>query len=89
MDYNYKPYVVSATLMIESPMKLYVQNQNFSSVLFGSTDEEQVKNVVRFEAQVRWLDLFKILNVENKPWFNWKITDFNNVLNENPIIPQY
>jgi hypothetical protein len=50
-------------------MKLHVKNQNHSAVLFGSTDEEQVKNVVRFEAQVRSLELFKILNVANKPWF--------------------
>jgi hypothetical protein len=89
LDYNYKPYVVAATLMIESPMKLYVQNQNYSAVLFGSRDEELVKNVVRVEAQVRWLDLFKILNVGNKPQFGWKITDFNNILNENPYLPQY
>jgi hypothetical protein len=50
LDSNHKPYVVSATVMIESPMKLFVKNQNHSAVLFGSTDEEQVKNVVRFEA---------------------------------------
>jgi len=89
LNYNYKPYVVSATLLIESPMKLYVQNQNFSSVLFGSTDEELVKNVVRVETQVRWLDLFKIMGTTNKPQLGWKITDFNNVLNENPYLPQY
>jgi hypothetical protein len=89
LDYNYKPYVVAATLLVESPMKLFVQNQNFSAVLFGSTDEEIVKNVVRVETQVRWLDLFKILPVENKVQFGWKITDFNNVLNENPYLPQY
>lgn len=89
LDSNHKPYVISATVMIESPMKLHVKNQNHSATLFGSTDEEQVKNVVRFEAQVRWLDLFKILPVENKPFLNWKIVDFNNVLNENPYLPQY
>ena len=89
LNYNHNPYVVAATLMIESPMKLYVQNQNFSSVLFGSTDEELVKNVVRVETQVRWLDIFKILPTTNKPQFGWKITDFNNVLNENPYLPQY
>ena len=49
LDYNHKPYTVAATLLIESPMKLYVQNQNYSSVLFGSKDEENVKNVVRME----------------------------------------
>ncbi len=67
LDSDYKPYVISATVIIESPMKLYVQNQNFSKVLFGSTDEEIVKNVVKFEAQVRWLDLFKIMGTANKP----------------------
>jgi len=79
--------VIAATVMIESPMKLFVQNQNFSSILFGSNDQEIVKNVVRFETNVRWLDLFKILPVENKPNFDWKITDFNNVLNENAYLP--
>ena len=87
LDSNYKPYVISATVLIESPMKLFVQNQNFSKILFGSSDEEIVKNIVKFEAQVRWLDLFKILGTTNKPQFDWKITDFNNVLNENPLLP--
>lgn len=89
LDSNHKPYVVAATLLIESPMKLFVQNQNFSSVLFGSKDAETVKNVVRMECQVRWVDLFKLLPAANKPDFGWKITDFNNVLNENPYLPQY
>lgn len=70
-------------------MKLYVQNQNFSAVLFGSTDEEMVKNVVRVETQVRWLDLLKVMGTSNKPEFGWKISDFNNVMNENPYLPQY
>lgn len=89
LDANHKPYLVAATVMIESPMKLYVQNQNFSAVLFGSTDEEIVKNVVRFETNVRWIDLFKIMGTANKPQFDWKITDFNNVLNENPLLPKF
>ena len=89
LDYNHKPYVVAATVLIESPMKLFVKNQNHSAVLFGSNDEEQVKNVVRFETQVRWLDLFKILPNANKPQFGWKITDFNNILNENTYVQKY
>ena len=36
LDDDHRPYLVAVTAMIESPMKLYVQNQNFSSVLFGS-----------------------------------------------------
>lgn len=86
LDYGIKPYVVAVTALIESPMKLYVQNQNYSSVLFGSDDKEMVKNVVRFETQVRWLDFTKLLPVENKPRHKWVITDFNNVLDENPIV---
>lgn len=89
LDSNRKPYLIAATVLIESPMKLYVQNQNFSSVLFGSTDPESVKNIVRFEANVKWNDLFKIIGTNNKPGFAWKITDFNNILNENPVLPQY
>jgi len=54
--------------------------------LFGSNDEETVKNVVRFETNVRWLDVFKVLQVENKKDQGWKITDFNNVLNTNPYL---
>ena len=89
LDGEYKPYVIAATVLIESPMKLFVQNQNYSKVLFGSNDEEIVKNVVRFETQARWLDIFKLLNVQNKADRVWKITDFNNVLNENPITSQF
>lgn len=89
LDSEYKPYLIAATVLIESPMKLYVENQNFSAVLFGSKDTEMVKNVVRFEANIRWLDIFKILPVENKLNFDWKITDFNNVLNENPLLPKF
>ena len=65
-------------------MKLYVQNQNYSSILFGATDKESVKNVVRFEANVRALDLIDLLPVGNKPSLHWKITDFNDIMNGNP-----
>ena len=82
---NYKPYLVSVTTLIHSPMKLYVWNQNKSKVLFGSDDSESVKNVVKFETNVRWTEFFKQLPVANKPLLrSWKITDYNNVLNENP-----
>jgi hypothetical protein len=43
-----------------------------------------VKNVVRFEANLRWSDLIQITSTNNKPSLNWKITDFNNIMNENP-----
>jgi len=67
-------------------MKMFVYNQNHSAILFGSDDSEHIKNVVKFEANLRWFDFFNLLPVENKKWIgHWRITDFNNVLNENPL----
>lgn len=80
-----KPFCIAVTCLIESPMKMFVQNQNYSEILFGSDDKELVKNVVRFEANVKWSDLLKVLPVNNKPSLKWKITDFNNLMNENPM----
>ena len=56
-----KPYNVAVTALIESPMKLYVQNQNFSSILLGNDNNEMVKNVVRFETNLRWSDLTDVI----------------------------
>ena len=83
LDSTHKPYLVAFTVLIESPMKFYVPNQNYSKILFGDDGQDAVKNVVRFEANLRWLDLVKVLPVDNKPLIEWRITDFNNVLNEN------
>uniref|UniRef100_A0A7S3CML0 Uncharacterized protein n=1 Tax=Strombidium rassoulzadegani TaxID=1082188 RepID=A0A7S3CML0_9SPIT len=89
LDTNHRPYLVQVTCLIDSPMKLYVLNQNHSSILFGSEDDESVKNVVKFEANLRWFDFLNLIPTENKaPMGNWRITDFNNVLDENPIFPQ-
>lgn len=84
LDTNRKPYLMAVTCLIESPMKMFVQNQNYSEILFGSNDRETVKNVVRFEANMKWTDTMKVLPVNNKPSMKWKITDFNNLMNENP-----
>ena len=83
LDEDYKPYNVAVTALIESPMKLYVQNQNYSSILLGNDNSEMVKNVVRFEANLRWSDLVDVLPTDNKPEKRWKITDWNNLMNEN------
>lgn len=67
-------------------MKLYVLNQNHSAILFGNDDQDSVKNIVKFEANLRWFDFFNILPYDNKNSIgDWKITDFNNILNENPL----
>ena len=58
-------------------------------MLFGSEDQEIVKNVVRFEANLRWFDFLNVVPVNNKKSLgDWKITDFNNVLNENALFDE-
>lgn len=67
-----------------------VMNQNYSKVLFPAAydqikDDDQL-NVVKFEAELRWFDFFNMLPVENKKQIGqWRISDFNNTLNENPL----
>ena len=85
LEESNRPYLVAVTAVLESPMKLFVQNQNYSKILFGSNDQEVVKNVVRFEANLKWHDLLRVLPVDNKRPQPWKITDFNNLMNENPL----
>ncbi len=42
--------------------------------------------MVKFEANLRWFDFMNLLPVDNKKQVgDWKITDFNSVLNENPL----
>ena len=60
-----------------------------SKVLFGNDNEESIKNIVKFEANLRWFDFLNLLPVENKKKIgDWKITDFNSVMNENPLFEE-
>ena len=81
---EHKPYNVAITALIDSPMKLFVQNQNYSKILLGNDNDELAKNVVRFETNLKWSELFDILPTANKAPRYWKITDYNNLMNENP-----
>ena len=82
--YGRKPYCVAITCAIESPMKLFVQNQNYSKILLGSDNMEPAKNIVRFETNLAWTDLADILPTIQKKPHPWIITDYNNLMNENP-----
>lgn len=45
-----------------------------------------MKNIVKFEANLRWFDFLNVLPTNNKQTLGeWKITDFNNIMNENPL----
>ena len=52
--------------------------------MLGNDNEESAKNVVRFETNLKWSELLDVLPVANKAPRYWKITDFNNLMNENP-----
>lgn len=84
VDAKHRPYSVAVTMLIESPMKMFVQNQNYSKILLGTDNDEMVKNVVRFETNLKWTELFDVLPTGNKAPRHWRITDFNNIMNENP-----
>jgi hypothetical protein len=75
--HTHAPYLVQMTCLVDSPMKLYVANQNYSSILFGNDNDESVKNVVKFEANLSWYDFFNMLPVDNKKSLDWRMTDFN------------
>ena len=88
IEYGRAPLCVAVTCLVESPMKLFVYNQNCSKILLGSDNDETVKNVVRFETNLSWTDLTDIMPTIMKAPKPWIITDFNNLMNENPFFRQ-
>jgi hypothetical protein len=66
-------------------MKLFVYNQNRSAIIFGNNGPAEVKNIVRFEVNLRLNEFSSVLPIKNKPRLidHVKIADFNNVMNEN------
>ena len=83
VTYDHQPFGVAMTVLIDSPMKLFMMNQNYSKILFGNDNTDNCKNVVRFETNLRWSELLDVLPTENKAPRGWKITDWNNLMNEN------
>jgi hypothetical protein len=83
---DYKPYVLSVTTLVSSPMQLYVYNQDKSAVIFGnnSKDAPNAKNIVKFEVPLRLWDFKSILPIPNKPRLieGVKIVDWNGVMNQ-------
>lgn len=82
---NQKPFVLACTMLVQSPMRLAIFNQNLSKE-FKLRDEEVLDYVVRFETEMNYSDFTWILPTQNKPsrMKFTKITDFNNVLRGNP-----
>jgi hypothetical protein len=88
-DYSFaqkqKPFILACTMLVQSPMRLAIFNQNLSKE-FKLRDEDVLDYVVRFETQMTYSDFTWILPTQNKPSrlkFT-KITDFNNILRGNP-----
>jgi hypothetical protein len=81
-----RPFILATTMLVRSPMKLAVFNQNLSRKLHGKETEQSTEYVVRFESQFSYTDFAWILPTQNKPkrMRSTKITDFNNILRGNP-----
>ena len=81
---DYKPYVLSVTTLVQSPMKLYVLNQDKTKIIFGNDSKETTENIVKFEVALRLWDFHSILPVPNKPRLveGVKIVDWNGVMNQ-------
>lgn len=68
-------------------MRLVVWNQNRSRVLFGGEQEGPVKNIAQFEIKLKGSELMSLLPVNNKKLrtHDWKMTDFNGLMDGNPF----
>ncbi len=86
---NKKPFILATTMLIRSPMRLNIWNQNHSKE-FKLNEQDLQEYVVRFETQMTYSDFGWILPTQNKPsrLKNTKITDFNNVLRGNPYFKE-
>ena len=82
LNTEYKPYVLTTTPLIQSPMKLFVWNQNRTAVLFGNQEPDLASNIVKFSVALRLNDFKSVLPIPNKPRLidDMIITDFNNVM---------
>jgi hypothetical protein len=83
---NPKPFILAATMLIKTPMKVAIFNQNMSRKIYGEAEAESLDYVVRFETEMNYSDFTWVLPSPNKPsrLRATKITDFNNVARGNP-----
>ncbi len=73
-------------MLVKSPMKMAIYNQNLTRKLHGHGQDEKINYVVRFESQFSYSDFAWVLPTMNKPkrLRLTKITDFNNIMRGNP-----
>jgi hypothetical protein len=83
---NLKPFILATTMLIRTPMKIAIFNQNMTRKIYGEPENETIDYVVRFETQMNYSDFTWILPGPNKPsrLRATKITDFNNLARGNP-----
>jgi hypothetical protein len=81
-----KPFILATTMLVQTPMKMAVFNQNMTRKVHGRDEEEKINYVVRFETEMNYSDFAWILPTQNKPkrLRSTKITDFNNIMRGNP-----
>ena len=87
---NDRPYILAATMLVETPMNVVIFNQNRSKKLYAGNEGKDNAYVVRFESEFNLNDLFWILPTQNKPsrLRSTRIADFNNILRGNPFFTE-
>ena len=87
---NDRPYILAATMLVETPMNVVILNQNRSKKLYAGNEGKDNAYVVRFESEFNLNDLFWILPTQNKPsrLRSTRIADFNNILRGNPFFTE-
>jgi hypothetical protein len=82
-----KPFILATTMLIKTPMKIAIFNQNMTRKIYGEPENEIIDYVVRFETQMNYSDFTWILPGPNKPsrLRSTRITDFNNLVRGNPF----
>jgi hypothetical protein len=82
-----RPFILATTMLIKTPMKIAILNQNMKKKLHGLPENQITEYVVRFETQLKYSDFTWVLPTQNKPdrLRLTKISDFNNVLRGNPF----
>lgn len=84
---DHKPFILATTMLVKTPMKMAIFNQNLKKKIHGLPEDQVTEYVVRFESQFSYSDFFWILPTQNKPkrLRSTKIADFNNIMRGNPF----
>jgi len=90
IEETHKPYLIHVKVLIHSHMRLFGYTKNEFQLTSVNTElgDDMTPNIVQFEINVKGIEFYKILPTEGKAPLTrqWKMTDFNNALEGNPLL---